>query len=103
MNKQEWFFVGFVKDGEYNRARQIAESYKCKYKGDIYSDTAFFVDNGFRVSSIRNKLWGHRWAIHCNWLSENPDMEHFNPSEKIKGKPRGTVKQNKTKTVVDKL
>ena len=102
MNKQDWYFVGFVKDHEYKQARQIAESYKCKCKGDIYSAQAFFVDSAFRVSSIRNKLWGHRWATSSEWLSENPGMENFDPTVKVKAKPRGTVKQNKVKTVVDK-
>ena len=103
MSKQDWFFVGFVKDHEYKQARQIAESYKCKCKGDIYSSQAFFVDSAFRVSSIRNKLWGHRWATSSEWLSENPGMENFDPTVKVKQKPRGTVKRNKVKTVVDKL
>jgi hypothetical protein len=35
-------------------------------------------------------------------LSENPGMENFDPTVKVKAKPRGTVKQNKVKTVVDK-
>ena len=97
MNKQDWFFVGFVQDHEYQQATQIAESYKCKVKGDFYSDKALFVDNSFRVSSIRNKLWGQRWATSCDWLSENPGMETFDPTAKVKGKPRGTVKRNKRK------
>ena len=100
MSKQDWYFVGFVKDHEYRQARQIAESYKCKVKGDIYSSTAFFVNSAFRVSSIRNKLWGHRWATSCDWLSENPGMENFDPAAKVKRPPRktrGTVKGNKVK------
>tara|TARA_R100000700_G_scaffold40878_1_gene58206 strand:+ start:1553 stop:1861 length:309 start_codon:yes stop_codon:yes gene_type:complete len=99
--KQDWFFVGFVKDDEYNHATQIAESYKCKIKGDFYSDKALFVDNSFRVSSIRNKLWGHRWATSCDWLAENPDLASFDPNVKIKTTPRktrGTVKVIKPKT-----
>ena len=101
LSKQDWYFVGFVKDHEYKDATTIAESYKCKVKGDFYSDKALFVNNSFRVSSIRNKLWGHRWATSSEWLSENPGMENFDPAAKVKRPPRktrGTVKQNKTKT-----
>jgi hypothetical protein len=97
LNKQDWFFVGFVQDHEYKQATQIAESYKCKVKGDFYSDKALFVDNSFRVSSIRNKLWGHRWATSSEWLAQNPGMETFDPAARIKQKPRGTVKRNKRK------
>ena len=97
LSKQDWYFVGFVKDHEYKDATTIAESYKCKIKGDFYSDKALFVNNSFRVSSIRNKLWGHRWATSSEWLSENPGMENFDPAARIKQKPRGTVKRNKRK------
>lgn len=105
MSKQGWFFVGFVKDHEYRQATQIAESYKCKVRGDFYSSQAFFINNAFRVSSIRNKLWGHRWATSCDWLAENPDKADFDPAVKVKAKPRktrGTVKEKKVKTVVDR-
>ena len=101
MSKPDWFFVGFVKEDEYSRASEIAESYKCKVKGDFYSDKALFVNNSFRVSSIRNKLWGHRWATSGTWLAENPGMENFDPAAKVKRTPRktrGTVKQDETET-----
>ena len=83
------------------RARQIAEKIRVICKGDMYSNRAMYIDNAFRVSSIRNKLWGHRWAYSCDWLAENPGMENFDPTVKVKrpsGKPRGTVKTNKNKT-----
>tara|TARA_R110002072_G_scaffold192994_1_gene350178 strand:- start:440 stop:745 length:306 start_codon:yes stop_codon:yes gene_type:complete len=98
---EDWFFVGFVKDDEFLQAKRIAKSYKCNVKGDMYSNRAMYIDNAFRVSSIRNKLWGHRWAYSCDWLAENPGMENFDPTVKVKrpsGKPRGTVKTNKNKT-----
>ncbi len=92
-----WFFVGFIKDGEFNQAREIAESYKCKIKGDLYSQNAAYVNNAFRVSSIRNKLWGHRWATSCDWLTKNPDMADFDPNVKIKSTPRKTLRDSEDK------
>jgi len=29
-------------------------------------------------------LWGHRWAIHSDWLTENPDLKDFDPRRKVK-------------------
>lgn len=92
-----WFFVGFVKDDEFDQAREIAESYKCKIRGPwIYSQKATYADNAFRVSSIRNKLWGHRWATSCDWLTENPDMADFDPNVKVKSTPRKTLRDSET-------
>jgi len=91
-----WFFVGFIKDDEFNQAREIAESYKCKIIGDLYSQRAAYVNNAFRVSSIRNKLWGHRWATSCDWLTKNPDMADFDPNVKVKSTPRKTLRDSDT-------
>jgi len=41
-----------------------------------------FVDNPFRIDSIRKRLWGHRWATHKNWVDENPKLKDFDPRQK---------------------
>jgi hypothetical protein len=90
-----WFFVGFIKDDEFDQAREIAESYKCRSKV-IFISGSTYVNNAFRVSSIRNKLWGHRWATSCDWLTENPELADFDPNVKVKSTPRKTLRDSDT-------
>tara|TARA_R110000751_G_scaffold124468_2_gene225668 strand:- start:539 stop:823 length:285 start_codon:yes stop_codon:yes gene_type:complete len=91
-----WFFVGFVKDDEFDQAREIAESYKCKIDRQYPVPGSTYANNAFRVSSIRNKLWGHRWATSCDWLTENPELADFDPNVKVKSTPRKTLRDSDT-------
>lgn len=76
--ERDWFFLGFAQQDELPQLFELAKKYKCDLKtegerGIVYSN------NPFRIDSIRLRLWGHRWAIHNEWVKENPDLVGFDP------------------------
>ena len=82
------YFLGFVEQSEQEKLFKIAKNYKCDLRMDQES-TAVFCDNAFRIDSIRNKLWGHRWAINKDWVEKNPQLAGFDPRKckKVKKVP----------------
>ena len=76
------YFLGFVEHEEVEKLLTLLEKYKCK-SYEINCDLGRVeLDNPFRIDSIRKRIWRHRWAIHKNWIDENPDLNDFDPRKK---------------------
>ena len=79
-----WFFLGHDLAESDSEFQQLLAKYKVKADfRNFRGRSAVFVDNAFCVDSIRKRLWGHRWAVHSDWLSENPDLADFDPRQKV--------------------
>ena len=76
--EQDWFFLGFVQEDEFEELFQLAKKYKCDLNHD-QKNQAVYTNNPFRIDSVRKRLWGHRWAIDKEWVSNNPDLAGFDP------------------------
>tara|TARA_R110001583_G_scaffold123538_1_gene274977 strand:+ start:1120 stop:1389 length:270 start_codon:yes stop_codon:yes gene_type:complete len=71
----EWFFLGHVLTANDPKLLELLKKYKVKADFRAYRGrSAVFVNNAYRISSIRKRLWGHPWAIHSDWLAE--DAQH---------------------------
>jgi len=78
--KGPWFFLGHDLNKTDPKLLGLLVKYKVKADfRDHHGRSVVYVNNPFRIDSIRKRLWGHRWAIHKNWLSENPDLKDFDP------------------------
>ena len=84
---RDWYFLGFVDEGDSQELNELAAKYKCKLKSQG-NKNAVYSSNPFRIDSIRKRLWGHRWAIHKDWLRENPELKDFDPRKCKKIKKR---------------
>ena len=82
----KWFFLGYVDRYDYKEMCSLLTKYKTEMKGGPKGSV--YVDNPFRIDSIRKRLWGHRWAINKTWLDENPHMIGFDPRKVKKIKKR---------------
>jgi len=85
--EKDWYFLGFAQEDELPKLLELAKKYKCELKATDKRG-AVFSNNPFRIDSIRKRLWGHRWAIHEQWVNENPDLAGFDPRAKVKPGPR---------------
>jgi len=84
--EKDWYFLGYVDRSDYPELFKLLAKYKCTMKdGPRYS---VYVNNPFRIDSIRLRLWGHRWAINKTWLEENPHLSGFDPRKCKKIKKR---------------
>ena len=93
-----WFFLGHDLTERDQKLQELLTKYKVKADfRDYRGRSAVFVNNAFRIDSIRKRLWGHRWAIHSDWLTENPDMQTFEPRRKIMPGRRARAKTKKVK------
>ena len=80
-----WFFLGHDLSATDPKLLELLTKYKVKADFREYRGrSAVFVNNAFRIDSIRKHLWGHRWAIHSDWLTENPEFKNFDPRQKVK-------------------
>ena len=84
--EKDWYFLGFVDRYDYKEFIELLAKYKCTMRGGPRKSV--FVNNPFRIDSIRKRLWGHRWAIHKDWVNENPSLADFDPRAKVKPGPR---------------
>jgi len=84
--EKDWYFLGFVDRYDYKEFIELLAKYKCTMRGGPRKSV--FVNNPFRIDSIRKRLWGHRWATHKDWMSENPSLADFDPRAKVKSGPR---------------
>ena len=80
--EKDWYFLGFMDRYDFKQLSELLAKYKCTMKDG--SRDSVYVNNPFRIDSIRKRLWGHRWATHKNWVDENPKLKDFNPRKKIK-------------------
>ena len=78
--EKDWYFLGFVDQCDYQELSGLVAKYKCTMKDG--SRDSVYVNNPFRIDSLRKRLWGHRWAIHKNWVDENPKLKDFDPRQK---------------------
>ncbi len=79
-----WFFLGHDLNESSIELQELLQKYKVKADFRNYRGrSAVFVNNAFRVDSIRKRLWGHRWAVHSDWLDENQDLRNFDPRQKV--------------------
>ena len=84
-DRGSWFFLGHDLTERDQKLQELLTKYKVKADFREYRGrSAVFVNNAFRIDSIRKRLWGHRWAIHSDWLTENPDLKDFDPRQKVK-------------------
>ena len=84
-DRGSWFFLGHDLTERDQKLQELLTKYKVKADFREYRGrSAVFVNNAFRIDSIRKRLWGHRWAIHSDWLTENPDLKDFDPRRKVK-------------------
>jgi hypothetical protein len=80
-----WFFLGHDLSATDPKLLELLKKYKVKADFRVYRGrSAVFVDSPYRIGSIRKRLWGHPWAIHSDWLAENPELKDFDPRRKIK-------------------
>lgn len=89
--EKDWYFLGFVQDDERSKLEQLATKYKCALQqrhAQMGNKRAIYSNNPFRIDSIRKRLWDHRWAIHKNWVDENPKLKDFDPRKCKKIKKR---------------
>jgi len=86
--EDKWFFLGHVRPSEQEELQSLLKKYNVRGRDEFpYSDpTAIYVDNAFRIDSIRKRLWGHRWATDKDWLANNPHEKDFDPRKVIKKK-----------------
>ena len=75
--EKDWYFLGYADRSDYPELSELLAKYKCTMKDG--SRDSVYVNNPFRIDSIRKRLWGHRWAINKNWVNENPDLADFDP------------------------
>ena len=80
--EKDWYFLGYADRSDYPELSELLAKYKCTMKDG--SRDSVYVNNPFRIDSIRKRLWGHRWATHKNWVDENPELKDFDPRKKIK-------------------
>ncbi len=78
--EKDWYFLGFVDRHDLKQLSELLAKYKCTMKDG--SRDSVYVNNPFRIDSLRKRLWGHRWAIHKNWVDENPKLKDFDPRQK---------------------
>jgi len=91
-----WFFLGHDLSETDPKLLELLAKYRVKADFREYRGrSAVFIDSAFRIDSIRKRLWGHRWAVHSDWLKENPDMQTFEPRRKIASGPRARAKTKK--------
>ena len=84
-DRGSWFFLGHDLTERDQKLQELLTKYKVKADfRDYRGRSAVFVNNAFRIDSIRKRLWGHRWAIHSDWLAENPELKDFDPRQKVK-------------------
>jgi hypothetical protein len=82
-DKGPWFFLGHDLNKADPKLLELLAKYKVKADFRQYRGrSAVFVNNPFRIDSIRQRLWGHRWAVHSDWLNEHPDWAGFDPRRK---------------------
>ena len=80
-----WFYFGLVSPNEIEDFKKLTEKYKVKYKTEEHeTKTCFYLNDPWRVDSIRKRLWGHRWAVYKNWLKEHPQWEGYDPRVEMK-------------------
>ena len=80
-----WFFLGHDLSANDPKLLELLKKYKVRADFRVYRGrSAVFVNNAFQIDSIRLRLWGHRWAIHSDWLAENPELKDFDPRRKVK-------------------
>ena len=84
--EKDWYFLGSVDRYDYKEFIELLAKYKCTMKDS--PSNSVYVDNPFRIDSIRKRLWGHRWATHKNWVDENPHLKDFDPRKVKKIKKR---------------
>jgi len=88
-DRGSWFFLGHDLTERDQKLQELLTKYKVKADFREYRGrSAVFVNNAFRIDSIRKRLWGHRWATHKDWMSENPSLADFDPRAKVKSGPR---------------
>ena len=81
--KGTWFFLGHDLKETDPKLLKLLVKYKVKADFRVHRGrSVVYVNNPFRIDSIRKRLWGHRWAIHSDWLREHPDMKNFDPRRK---------------------
>ena len=91
-----WYFFGYDLEKTDPEFQQLLAKYKVNADfRDYRGRSAVFVDNCFRIDSIRKRLWGHRWAIHSDWLNENPDLKDFDPRRSPPLGPRCLARKKK--------
>jgi len=93
--KSEWDLFGTVEDSDKPVLEKLLKKYKCKAR--YLSDGKTYVDNIFRIDSIRLRLWGHRWATYKNWIDENPELKDFDPRKRPPLGPRCQAKADARK------
>ena len=97
--EKDWYFLGYVERSDYPELSELLAKYKCTMKDGarikesvltLTGSTRYsvYVNNPFRIDSIRKRLWGHRWAINKGWLDENPELKDFDPRKVKKIKKR---------------
>ena len=97
-DKGRWFFLGHDLNKTDPKLVKLLAKYKVKADfRTLRGRSVVYVNNPFRIDSIRMRLWGHRWAIHSDWLREHPDMKNFDPRRKIASGPRARAKTKKIK------
>ena len=84
--EKDWYFLGSVDRYDYKEFIELLEKYKCTMKDS--PSNSVYINNPFRIDSIRKRLWGHRWAINKTWLEENPHLAGFDPRKCKKIKKR---------------
>jgi len=95
-DRGSWFYLGHDLSETDPKLLELLAKYKVKADFRNHRGRAVvYVDNPFRIDSIRKRLWGHRWAVHSDWLNENPDMQSFDPRRKIMPGPRARAKTKK--------
>jgi len=78
-----WWLFGYDVDETDQKFQELLKKYKAVADfRTIDGRTIVFINDPFRIDSIRKRLWGHRWATHKNWVSENPDLADFDPRRK---------------------
>ena len=93
-----WFYLGHDLSKTDPKLCKLLANYKVKADfREHRGRSVVYVDNPFRIDSIRKRLWGHRWAVHSDWLKEHPDMKDFDPRRKIAPGPRARAKTKKIK------
>jgi len=82
--ESKWFFLGYADRYDYKELSELLAKYKCTMKDNPNPSNSVYVDNPFRIDSIRKRLWGHRWATDKDWLANNPHEKDFDPRKVIK-------------------
>ena len=94
----DWFFLGHDLAETNPKLQELLTKYKVKADfRNFRGRSVVYVNNAFRIDSIRKRLWGHRWAIHADWVRENPEFKDFDPRRKIASGPRARAKTKKIK------